>query len=392
MASAGDRGSVEAGHRLIGAGLPADTTARRPGLRYPLLDLLRVVAIGDIVSIHVADRYLIAGLGLPIFIVTAMALAFRKPALPAVGPMLGHRGQRVLLPWLAWSGFYAAGYALVAGMRPDVRIGQMFNGWMLITGPSVHLWFLPFIVVAEAVALLVLRRVRAVPVGLVVGGAALLGVVATGLTAELYDRWASVPVLADHARAATDPPWLSSAAGFRRTLWKSWLFGVAGVCFGVAVGRCLGGPSAWPRRLVLLVALALCGMYWLFAHIGWPSSSGSLPWQWWRQTGALLAVAVAVQVAVHHRPPGERTPWRDRLFSGPVWSGVRVAGLLTMGVYLLHPWVHSRLRDHLLPLLPPGLMDRAADGTRPMAYVALVWAVTAGAVVLLRRTPVRRVL
>lgn len=54
------------------------------------------------------------------------------------------RARRLLLPWLWWSGFY--GLVRLADSDP-------FQPWMLLTGPSLHLWFLPFAFVCSVVAL-----------------------------------------------------------------------------------------------------------------------------------------------------------------------------------------------------------------------------------------------
>ena len=364
------------------------------------------MAIGDIVAIHVTGQYLIAGLGLPIFIVTAIALAFRKPALPTPGPMLIHRGRRVLLPWLVWSAFYGGGYALVAAARHDVTLGQLFNGWMILAGPSVHLWFLPFIVVAELAALGLLRASARLPRAVIISAALLLGVAATGLTAEVYQRMAASAPALDHAETVTDPPWRIDAAAFGHTVMKSWLFGLAGVGFGVAVGRSLSLPGPGVTRWVMLPLATLgCVLGWtLTSGAGaWLAWSDEWSWQWWRQTGALVLVLLALQITTRPRQtrkmPRESadaraisTPSNPVAQTSAAGRWLRGAGTLTMGIYLLHPWVHARLRDHLLPRLPDSWFGIDVDGTRPLTYAVLVWTLTAALVLLLRQTPLRRVL
>lgn len=56
---------------------------------------------------------------------------------------VGERARRLLLPWLWWSGFYGL-----------VRLadGDPLQPWMLLTGPSLHLWFLPFAFVCSVAA------------------------------------------------------------------------------------------------------------------------------------------------------------------------------------------------------------------------------------------------
>ena len=53
------------------------------------------------------------------------------------------RARGLLLPWLAWSAVYGGvkvAEAVVGGQPP----GNAFAPWMLLTGPAIHLWFLPF--------------------------------------------------------------------------------------------------------------------------------------------------------------------------------------------------------------------------------------------------------
>ena len=163
---------------------PPEGGARPSSPRYPLLDLLRVLAMGDIVSIHVTGRYLFAGLGLPVFIIAALTLAFRKPTLPKLGESARLRTRRVLWPWLVWSAAYGIGYVLLAVKSPDTSLRDLFDPWMVVAGTSVHLWFLPFIFVAELAALAALRCLHRVPSPAVVATSLLLGVVAIGRDGE----------------------------------------------------------------------------------------------------------------------------------------------------------------------------------------------------------------
>jgi surface polysaccharide O-acyltransferase-like enzyme len=51
--------------------------------------------------------------------------------------------RRLLYPWLVWSAIFGmakVAQALISG-RP---VASEFDWWMLLAGPSIHLWFLPF--------------------------------------------------------------------------------------------------------------------------------------------------------------------------------------------------------------------------------------------------------
>ncbi|MEM6458405.1 MAG: hypothetical protein AAF710_03330, partial [Planctomycetota bacterium] len=246
-----------------------------------------------------------------------------------------------------------------------------------VSGPSVHLWFLPFVFVAEVVAVGVVRGLQRWKVSdgvLIAGG---LGVAAGGVwvTGAVYDavggRFMGMSMVGgDYAERSAVWGW---------TVVKSWLFGVASVGCGVALGRALawearrGGSRGWvsPRRGVLGVALLAVGVYGVSAWVGGvPGVSGQVWWQWWRAFGALVLVAAAVQVT-------GRTPGWLAGVSG--W---------TLGIYVLHGWVNVRV----VPVMDRWVPWFAEVSTRPGGRVLVVWGLTAALVAALRRTPVRRAL
>ncbi|MEO0515500.1 MAG: acyltransferase [Planctomycetota bacterium] len=359
--------------------LPA---ASRPSPRYPVLDALRVVAMMDIVSVHVTGRYLLWGMGLPVFIIVAIALGVRKPTLPGWSELPGaarKRALRVLVPWGVWSVFFGINRVFWAGVDPEKTVEGLFYPWMILGGTSMHLWFLPFIFVAELAVLGLLAPLQRVPTGVVIAGAVGVAIGCIVLTGAIYDDAAAVygPMSMrseDYAERATLYGW---------TVRKSWLFGTASVCLGVALGRTLSlsvGGSAAPRRWLFAGALALWGLYVVWAHFeNNPLIHGHAIWQWWRQMFALLLVAAAVQFT------GQTPAWLMRI------------AVLTMGIYLLHGWVGSRL-GHLLGTLyeqpvwqilwPIGSVMHNRFGK-----IAVIWLLTALLVVLLRRSvTLRRVL
>lgn len=57
------------------------------------------------------------------------------------------RARRLLVPWVFWSVVYGALKFLD---------GDSFAPWMLLTGPAIHLWFLPFAFVVERLGVLLL--------------------------------------------------------------------------------------------------------------------------------------------------------------------------------------------------------------------------------------------
>jgi len=347
--------------------------------RYPVLDALRVVAMMDIVSIHVAGGYLLWGMGLPVFIIVAVALGVRKPELPGWAELPGaarKRAARVLMPWVVWTAFFALNRIFWAGLDDEKAAGSLFYPWMILGGTSMHLWFLPFIFAAELTVLGLLASLRRVPTGVVIAGALAAAIGCIALTGAVYD--AAAPVYGPMSMESDH--YAERAALYGWTVRKSWLFGTASVCLGVALGRTLSlsvGRPAAPRRWLLVGAAALVGLYEVWSSFGNnPLIHGHAIWQWWRQMFALLLVAAAVQ------------------FTGrtPAWL-IRVA-VLTMGVYLLHGWVSSRL-GHLLGTLSEQpiwqvLWPIGSIMQQPIGKVAVIWLLTALIVAVLRRSQVMR--
>jgi surface polysaccharide O-acyltransferase-like enzyme len=345
--------------------------------RYPLLDGLRVLAMIDIVAIHVTGSYLFWGVGLPIFIITAVALSVRKPELPKLGEAARKRAARILLPWLVWTAFFALNRLFWAGVDPEREVGEFFYPWMLVAGTSVHLWFLPFIFVAELVVIAALRPLQRLPVGVIIAAAIGLALACVWITGRVYDA-TYVPGWGQPDQEST---WAEHADFFGWTVRKSWLFGTASVCLGVALGRTLSlTHSARTRRGLLVGAAVLFALS--FVWNAWQDGPihGNAIWQWWRQAAAFFAVALAVQ------------------FTGKTSPRVMQLALLTMGIYLLHGWVHARLYHDLLPRLFHH--EAAWDVLWPIGkvaynffgHIAIVWTLTALLVWWLRKTPLRRVL
>lgn len=108
-----------------------------PTPRNGSIDLLRLAGAAGIVLFHLGLPGGWIGLSaLPMFVLLAVYYgADRSPAALA---------QRLLVPWIIWSGIFGLaklGQALAAGQA----IGHEFAPWMMLTGLSLHLWFLPFV-------------------------------------------------------------------------------------------------------------------------------------------------------------------------------------------------------------------------------------------------------
>jgi hypothetical protein len=312
---------------------PAASLARA-GQRERVLawDWLRVLALLDVASHHTRGAHLIAGAGLPLFHMLSLALS--SAARPQSTLQFARkRAARLLVPWLFWSGTLGALRALTEHAR-----GQPSWAWleprMLLYGPNIALWFLPFTAAAGLAAQLARgllersgeRQQRALLLVLFVAGLALL------------------------------PSPVHMELGWP---FDQWLFSVPSALFGFVIGRAQGSAG---RDALLGAATAALSAYCLCL---------------WRVDPAAARHALRFALAFG-------------LLSAAPWlplPGTRLsAGLrpLLFGVYILHPTLDLQLFDPLLWRL----------GCGGVGWLRLVFGVCActGCVWLLRRTPLRRCL
>lgn len=64
---------------------------------------------------------------------------------------LSPQARRLLVPWLLWSTIYAVGKIAQALLQSN-PVSEEFELWMVFTGPSIHLWYLPFSFACVALA------------------------------------------------------------------------------------------------------------------------------------------------------------------------------------------------------------------------------------------------
>ncbi|QIE55580.1 hypothetical protein G5B40_08995 [Pikeienuella piscinae] len=86
------------------------------------------------------------------------------------GRPLAERARRLLTPWLIWSAIYGA-LKMADAIASGHPLSDEFDWWMLTTGPSIHLWFLPFGFAFVALAQVLestIARVAVVVIGFIV--------------------------------------------------------------------------------------------------------------------------------------------------------------------------------------------------------------------------------
>lgn len=289
------------------------------------VDRLRFLASFDIVSTHALGYHLLAGVGLPIFLLTSVAMCVHRPVPPPLGRFLERRARGILVPWLFWSGVYGLWFAFLAWYSGRAW-NEPFEAWMILYGTAVHLWFLPFILVANATAVGIARRLGGYPTRAAVLNATWIGV-AVLLAAA---------VLRLHVTTQTPFP--------------QWLFSIACIPLGLALGRTV---SLGERRRKLLMVLAGVGV--LLAAIGHARAAGpGIEWALLRRFGLALTLLSGAALWAHRTEPITQLLVRN-----------------SFGVCLVHPLLVSAARTWGATEGPPILQAAAVYAASLACTLAL---------------------
>lgn len=299
------------------------------------VERLRLLAMFEIVAFHVSGAFgtnarlpVLAGLGLPSFLLLNNAFNYTLSERMGPRPFLRVKVSRLVLPWIVWSALYAA-IGMLERLRHGERLGEGFSFWMIVGGTYDHLWFVPFALFGSVLVVGLQAKTRSWRVNVVVGAALAAGLGIVALCALVL---ATQPV---------DWPALQ------------WLFALPSPLLGFAIGRAVLAPDAkLLRRLALvLTPLALAAVGW-----GWFEPDIEMVRRY------LVSLAIVTLAFIW---PGE-----------PDRFSMRLTALL-FGVYLVHP-LYVRLYQAIhLPEVPLVILT------------ALVFALTAVTVFLLGRTRLR---
>ena len=105
------------------------------------IECLRVAATLQVLCFHALRHPLDLG-GSAVLMTLAVALAADTHPGLSWKAVLEKRVQRLLLPFIFWSGFYAV-VRIVRAFLSGKPLAELFDPWMLIAGTEDHLWFLP---------------------------------------------------------------------------------------------------------------------------------------------------------------------------------------------------------------------------------------------------------
>jgi len=306
-------------------------------------DRLRVIGSLDIIGSHLTGSHTFAGVGLPIFLMISVALSVRTADARHFGNFVAKRVRHIVVPWLFWSVVIAMEFWLPTSQLAHSQ--GWGNSWsppvqwkpqMLLYGPEIHLWFLPFVAIAGITGASLQRTFRLycqVP------------------WAEAAITW-SAGALAVLTLALA--PWLLHGWPF-----EQWAFSLPAVCLGFAMGRLLERMHQGPATLRVTIPFALSAML-IYATLA-PTAIYVQ-----RHLGALLVLAGASQL------PNWKDPVTPRMTP------------LMLGIYMLHMPVY---RWCVEPVLRHHHQHLSAN-----VIVLTTFAVTASGIALLRHTALRTVL
>ncbi|PZQ51496.1 MAG: hypothetical protein DI556_04880 [Rhodovulum sulfidophilum] len=251
--------------------LPPPATTRRAAV-----EAARLPAALGVVWFHMqAPGWRIACGALGLFIILAVVFAAGAVARQGRAAFLRGRLARLAPPWLFWSGFYLATTAAL--LRDPLAALTPASPRAFLIGGALHLWFLPFLLLASGLVALVAPALRARR------GFAALFMVALPLAVGCF--W---------AQAALSPP----------APFAQWAFGLPCVLYALLAAR--DGEGA-PARLGFL-ALVAAGAFALGAR---------------EDIGPFLITALGFELV-----------WR----LGPRGGWLAAGSGCAFGVYLLHPF------------------------------------------------------
>jgi peptidoglycan/LPS O-acetylase OafA/YrhL len=243
------------------------------------IDLARFVAAFGVVAAHVfaSENHWIGHLALAAFLILTAFLAVQSMQRAGGIYDWGKRAPRILVPWLFWCVVYKVVLVQVTdGSDKYVLLTEPFS---LLVGPFIHLWFLPFVLLASlfvAPAGRMVRSEHAVRVG-----SAVLAVLGVGMF------------------------WVSRHAGLP-TPFPQWVSAIPPFTYGLLAGFALiYGGAGWP----MLAMAGLCSVSFLLTGEVWtlqPLIAAVLIWVAWR-------VPMHARVLPH-------------------------LGQVAFGIYLLHPF------------------------------------------------------
>ena len=262
------------------------TDTVRIAQRNETYELLRIVAALGVVWFHCnAPAKALGYAGLPALIALSLGLASAPGKPHPISVSVAKRAKRLLLPWLFWCSAYGA-LKLVKSRTTGVPIHDLFSDWTFMTGPAIHLWYLPFAFIVTCLAGLVRP--------------------AAFSSDQVVVPWSVSAVAASTGVCS----WLLETATLPAP-FAQWIFAIPAVLVGVSLPHSRDESKRILRVLVLLLAVIIGCVATRSVSLSTPYIVGT----------ALLGAAWLIRI-----PAFKHASW---------------LGGLSFGIYLVHPFVQS---------------------------------------------------
>lgn len=247
------------------------------------IEALRFFGAFGIVLFHAqAPGAQIGYAALPMFIFLALFFALGPGKNRSLATVVATRIQRFIIPWLFWSAAFAFLKSLDA-LRDGRPISDEFEIWNLLAGPSIHLWFLPYIAVFSVLFHVAQPAIRVTPA---------IVIAILGMLVSLAAFWMlSTQVLPEP--------------------YAQWLFGLPAVALALSLHK-----SSFPRSFMMsFVWLGICMVPSYYGYDG----------------GALqMSICIAVLIVAY-------------LITLPASPVISWMAKVSFGIYLVHPIVMALL-------------------------------------------------
>ena len=277
-----------------------EPVAKQASVRYPLVDLCRLLFAFGIIVFHEIDlgddvREKVGYIGLFGFVLMLSMMA-GKSQTPFSKPYLVNRLRRLLMPWGVWFGIYLIAELGKGLMTGGVHVDVAQPGFWL-AGPSIHLWFLPF---AFVVSILIRYFETTLPESTRVTRSILLSALGLSL----------IPLVWRYSQSVS--PWYEPT--------HQWVTVLPSVLFGLAMTGLIKPPAKSSLSYFLMLGPGLIGAWVLW----WATGQGL----GWLNAWAITIVAVSLL-------------WKTRLAT----PTITLLASTALGVYLVAPLFTSVLNE-----------------------------------------------
>jgi surface polysaccharide O-acyltransferase-like enzyme len=249
---------------------------RQPSQRFANVERLRVVAMLEIVTFHAGETLgtgtsrlpIVAGLGLPVFLVLNNAFNCTLSARMGTRAFLDAKLTKLLVPWLVWSAVYAL-LTAAEKLRHHESIRQAFSPWMLIGGTYTHLWFVPFALFGSVSIAALQRKTEATAHRLIAAIVLAAGAALVALASWAAALWPTAPWPVPQWLFALPSPLLGFAMGrMLLSCDRSFAVRLSAFLVAVALGSVLYDESLDAPTMVRRYAFAMALVSFFFVHPG----------------------------------------------------------------------------------------------------------------------------